>query len=74
MVDPGVAGVLERRLAMLTLMGRQVPVERGAVNTMAGAMRMPYHRFAQLSAAAVIDRITQARTRRPPARLSVVPG
>ncbi|WP_203137294.1 DedA family protein [Microbacterium sp. JZ31] len=46
---------LERRPATLILTARYVPVGRVAVNTMAGATRMPYRRFAPLSAVAALS-------------------
>lgn len=46
---------LERRPATLILTARYVPVGRVAVNTMAGATRMPYRRFAALSVVAALS-------------------
>ncbi|MEL5991732.1 DedA family protein [Microbacterium phosphatis] len=46
---------LERRPATLILTARYVPIGRVAVNTMAGATRMPYRRFAAFSAIAAVS-------------------
>ncbi|MBO3662982.1 DedA family protein [Microbacterium stercoris] len=46
---------LERRPATLILTARYVPIGRVAVNTMAGATRMPYRRFATFSAMAAVS-------------------
>lgn len=46
---------LERRPATLILTARYVPIGRVAVNTMAGATRMPYRRFASFSAIAAVS-------------------
>ncbi|MGP3535661.1 DedA family protein [Microbacterium sp. RD1] len=45
-----VRGEFERRPASIILTGRFIPVARVLVNVTAGAMRMPYPRFAALSA------------------------
>lgn len=45
-------GQMQRRSASLILVGRYIPVGRVAVNTTAGATRLPYRRFLAISAIA----------------------